>query len=86
MHCIRVRMRANLKRLNIRNELASYPAGKDRLLQAKHKESSETKDNTCKEVSAPLVIFRPRLLRTRACCMLYKTAFPLQKIKYSVFF
>lgn len=57
MHCIRVRMRANLKRLNIRNELASYPAGKDRLLQAKHKESSETKDNTCKEVSAPLVIF-----------------------------
>lgn len=33
MHCIRVMMRANLKRLNIRNELASYPAGKYRLLQ-----------------------------------------------------
>lgn len=28
MYCIRVMMRANLKRLNIRNELASYPAGK----------------------------------------------------------
>lgn len=34
MHCIRVMMRANLKRLNIRNELASYPVGKYRLLQA----------------------------------------------------
>lgn len=79
MHCIRVMMRANLKRLNIRNELASYPAGKYRLLQAKHKESKETKGNIWKEVSAlRLVIFQPSLLRRRDCLMLYKMAFLLQ--------
>lgn len=79
MHCIRVMMRANLKRLNIRNGLASYPAGRYRLLQAKHKESRETKDNIWKEVSAPrLVIFPPSLLRRRNCWMPCETAFLLQ--------
>lgn len=79
MHCIRVMMRANLKRPNIRNELASYPARKYRLLQAKHKESRETKDCIWKEVSAlGLVIFQPSLLRRRDCLMLYKTNFLLQ--------
>lgn len=79
MHCIRVMMRANLKRLNIRNGLASCPAGRYRLLQAKHKESKETKDNIWKKVSAPrLVIFQSSLLRRRDCSMPFKTVFLLQ--------